>query len=81
MKNALNLSLYAKSTIISDSTSLVLGTTILVDSDYAHDKKTRRSLTDWIAIVGSTPVACQSKHDGSVAFSIVLMLQNLMQCV
>ena len=35
----------------------VLQTTILVDSDHRHDQKTRRSLTVWIAFVGSTPVA------------------------
>ena len=45
----------------------VMETTFLVDSDHAHDKKTRRSLTGWIAFVGSTPVAWQSKRQGSVA--------------
>ena len=47
----------------------VMETTILVDSDHAHDKKTRRSLTGWIAFVGSTPVAWQSKRQGSIASS------------
>ena len=47
----------------------ILQTTILVDSDHGHDQKTRRSLTGWIAFVGSTPVAWQSKRQGSVASS------------
>ena len=47
----------------------VMETTFLVDSDHGHDKKTRRSLTGWIAFVGSTPVAWQSKRQGSVASS------------
>ena len=47
----------------------VMETTILVDSDHGHDQKTRRSLTGWIAFVGSTPVAWQSKRQGSVASS------------
>ena len=47
----------------------VLQTTILVDSDHGHDQKTRRSLTGWIAFVGSTPVAWSSKRQGSVASS------------
>jgi hypothetical protein len=41
----------------------------MVDSDHAHDRKTRRSLTGWIAFVGSTPVAWQSEWQGSVSSS------------
>ena len=47
----------------------ILETTILVDSDHAHDQKTRRSLTGLIAFVGSTPVIWMSKRQGSVASS------------
>ena len=47
----------------------ILETTILVDSDHAHDKKTRRSLTGLIVFVGSTPVLWLSKRQGSIASS------------
>ena len=47
----------------------VLETTILVDSDHGHDKKTCHSLTGWISFAGPTPVACQSKRQGSIASS------------
>ena len=40
----------------------ILETTILVDSDHAHDQRTRRSLTGLIIFVGSTPVMCPSKR-------------------
>ena len=46
-----------------------LETTILVDSDHAHDRKTRRSLTGLIAFVGSTPVLWLSKRQSTVASS------------
>ena len=46
-----------------------LQTTILVDSDHAHDLKTRRSLTGILAFVGSTPVMWFAKRQGSVASS------------
>lgn len=46
-----------------------LQTTILVDSDHAHDKKTRRSLTGLLAFVGSTPISWFSKRQGSIASS------------
>jgi hypothetical protein len=46
-----------------------LETTILVDSDHAHDLVTRRSLTGLIAFVGSTPVEWFSKRQGAVASS------------
>ena len=46
-----------------------LETTILVDSDQAHDKKTCRSLTGLLAFVGSTPVLWLSKRQGSIASS------------
>ena len=47
----------------------ILSTTILVDADHAHDKKTRRSLTGLLAFVGSTPVTWYSKRQGSIASS------------
>ena len=47
----------------------VLETTIFVDSDHAHDKKTRRSLTGLLAYVGSTPVLWMSKRQGAIASS------------
>ena len=47
----------------------ILQTTILVDSDHAHDLKTRRSLTGLLAFVGSTPVMWLSKRQGSIASS------------
>jgi len=47
----------------------ILETSILVDSDHAHDKKTRRSLTGLIAFVSSTPVLWLSKRQGSIASS------------
>ena len=47
----------------------VTETTILVDSDHAHDKKTHRSLTGWITFVDSNPVAWQNKWQGSAASS------------
>ena len=47
----------------------VMETTILVDSDHAHDKATRKSLTGLLAYVGSTPVLWLSKRQGSIASS------------
>jgi hypothetical protein len=47
----------------------ILETTILVDSDHAHDQKTRRSLTGLIVFVGSTPVYWISKRQSTVASS------------
>ena len=41
----------------------------MVDSDHGHDKKTCHSLTGWISFAGPTPVACQSKRQGSIASS------------
>jgi hypothetical protein len=46
-----------------------LQTSICVDSDHAHDLKTRRSITGLIAFVGSTPVVWYSKRQGSIASS------------
>jgi len=46
-----------------------LETTILVDSDHAHDQKTRRSLTGLIVFVGSTPVSWISKRQPTIASS------------
>ena len=47
----------------------VMETAIMVDSDHAHDQKTRRSLTGLLAFVGSTPVIWMSKRQGSIASS------------
>ena len=47
----------------------VLQTTLLVDSDHAHDKLTRKSLTGWVGFVGSTPCSWGSKRQGSIASS------------
>jgi len=47
----------------------IMKTIILVDSDHAHDKKTRRSLTGLIVFVGSTPVLWLNKRQGSIASS------------
>ena len=47
----------------------VMETTILVDSDHAHDQATRKSLTGLLAYVGSTPVLWLSKRQGSIASS------------
>ena len=47
----------------------VLQTTILVDTDHAHDQLTRRSLTGMIGYVGSTPVTWGSKKYGSIVSS------------
>ena len=47
----------------------VMETNILADSDHAHDKKTRRSLTGLLAFVGSTPVLWVSKRQGAIATS------------
>ena len=47
----------------------ILETSILVDSDHAHDKKTHRSITGLLAFVGSTPVIWLSKRQGSIASS------------
>ena len=42
----------------------VLDTSILVDSDHAHDKATRKSITGLLAYVGSTPMLWLSKRQG-----------------
>ena len=41
----------------------------MVDSDHAHDQKTRRSLTGLLAFVGSTPVIWLSKRKDSISSS------------
>ena len=46
-----------------------LETTIVVDSNHAHDLKTRRSLTGIIVFVGSTPVTWICKRQSTVASS------------
>jgi hypothetical protein len=43
--------------------------TIFVDSDHAHDKLTRRSITGLIIFLGRTPVFYQSKRQGSIETS------------
>lgn len=40
-----------------------------VNSDHAHDKVTRRSITGIISVLGRTPVFYQSKRQGAVATS------------
>ena len=47
----------------------VLETTFMVDSDHAHDLKTRRSLTGVLGYVGSTLVIWKSKRQGIIASS------------
>eukprot|EP00957_Ditylum_brightwellii_P090774 6912662-Ditylum_brightwellii.AAC.2 len=39
-----------------------LTVTVYVNSDHAHDKLTRRSITELIIFVGRTPVLYQSKR-------------------
>ena len=46
-----------------------LCTSIFFDSDHAHDKKTRKSITGVLVVVGSTPVSWMSKRQGAVATS------------
>ena len=48
----------------------VLQTTILVDTDYAHNQLTHRSLTGMIGYVGSTVVTWGSKRQKSIASSM-----------
>ena len=43
-----------------------LSTTILVDSDHGHDRKTGRSITGMISFVGQTPIYWSSKRQGAV---------------
>lgn len=47
----------------------VMETTFIVDSDHAHDLKTRRSLTGVLGYVGSTLVIWKSKRQGTIASS------------
>jgi len=46
-----------------------LAITTFVDSDHAHDKVTRRSITGIIILVGRTPVVYHSKRQGAVETS------------
>ena len=48
---------------------MLKGSTILVDSDHAHDLVTRKSITGLLAYVGSTPVLWYAKRQGSIASS------------
>ena len=43
--------------------------TAFVDSDHAHDKVTRRSITGLLILVGRTPVYFMSKRQGAIATS------------
>ena len=43
--------------------------TAFVDSDHAHDKVTRRSITGLLILVGSTPIYFLSKRQGAIATS------------
>ena len=56
----------------------VLQTTILVDTDHAHDQLTRRSLTGMIGYVGSTPVTWGSKRQGSIFFVLCTAIEFTM---
>ena len=47
----------------------IMETTFMVDSDHAHDLKTRRSLTGVLGYVGSTLVIWKSKRQGTIASS------------
>lgn len=46
-----------------------LAITAFVDSDHAHDKVTRRSMTGLLILVGRTPVYFMSKRQGAIATS------------
>ena len=46
-----------------------LTTTVYFDSNHAHDKVTRRSVSGVIAYIGNCPVAWMSKHQGAIATS------------
>ena len=46
-----------------------LTVTAFVDSDHAHDKLTRRSVTGMIILVGRTPIFFSSKRQGSIETS------------
>ena len=43
--------------------------TVFVDSDHAHDKTTRRSITGILILLGRTPVFFSSKRQGAIATS------------
>ena len=43
--------------------------TAFVDSDHAHDRTTRRSITGLLILVGRTPVYFMSKRQGAIATS------------
>ena len=43
--------------------------TVFVDSDLAHDRSTRRSITGLLILVGRTPVYFMSKRQGAIATS------------
>lgn len=44
-------------------------TSIFFDADWAHDVKTRRSMTGLLVLVGSAPLLWQSKSQGCIASS------------
>lgn len=44
-------------------------TTVYFDSNFAHDEKTRRSITSVLGYIGNTPVSCISKRQGAIATS------------
>ena len=46
-----------------------LEATAFLDSDHAHDKVTRRSVTGLLILVGRTPVLFMSKKQGAIATS------------
>jgi hypothetical protein len=46
-----------------------LAITVFVDLDHAHDKITRRSVTEMMIFVGRTPIFFSSKRQGAVETS------------
>ena len=44
----------------------LLSTAVYFDSDYAHDQVTRRSVSGFLCVVGSTPISWTSKIQGTI---------------
>ena len=63
-----------------------LQATFLVDSNHAHDRKTRRPITGIVGFVGSTPMLWSSKRQGSIASStyvadFMTLYQGTEECI
>jgi Reverse transcriptase (RNA-dependent DNA polymerase) len=54
---------------MSKATGREMDTSIFFDANFAHDQKTRRSITGIITFVGCTPVVSISKRQGCIATS------------